>query len=55
MSASPVELGILGYRICFVSPQQAKAIAGVTRFEQLKQYQNVQGRGWQDAAGGGQL
>ena len=46
----PVELGILGYRICFVSPQQAKAIAGVTRFEQLKQYQNVQGRGWQDAA-----
>ncbi|WDO02412.1 hypothetical protein C3Y05_001895 [Aeromonas allosaccharophila] len=45
----PVELGILGYRICFVSPQQADAVARVNTLAQLQQFLHGQGRGWQDA------
>jgi hypothetical protein len=45
----PVELGILGYRICFVSPQQAGAVARVNTLAQLQQFLHGQGRGWQDA------
>ncbi|TNH81665.1 hypothetical protein [Aeromonas sobria] len=44
----PVELGILGYRICFVSPQQADGVARVTTLAQLQQFLHGQGRGWQD-------
>lgn len=44
----PVELGILGYRICFVSPQQAEAVARVTTQAELQQFVHGQGRGWQD-------
>lgn len=45
----PVELGILGYRICFVSPQQADAVARVNTLTELQQFLHGQGRGWQDA------
>ncbi|MGY3949331.1 hypothetical protein BJP24_19000 [Aeromonas allosaccharophila] len=45
----PVELGILGYRICFVSPQQADVVARVNTLAQLQQFLHGQGRGWQDA------
>lgn len=45
----PVELGILGYRICFVSPQQADAVARVNTLNDLQQFLHGQGRGWQDA------
>lgn len=44
----PAELGILGYRICFVSPQREREVANVTRLEQLQALQHGQGRGWQD-------
>ncbi|MFM5336758.1 hypothetical protein ACET97_09455 [Aeromonas enteropelogenes] len=46
----PVELGLLGYRICFVSPQQAQAVANVSTLAQLRQFVHGQGRGWQDVA-----
>ena len=44
----PVDLGILGYRICFVSPQQQAAVASVTTLDQLKKFTLGQGKGWLD-------
>lgn len=44
----PVDLGILGYRICFVSPAKAEEVARVTRLEQLQGLLHGQGLGWQD-------
>jgi len=44
----PVELGILGYRICFVSPAQQAAVAQVRTLAELQQFTHGQGRGWQD-------
>ncbi|MBW3733275.1 hypothetical protein [Aeromonas dhakensis] len=45
----PVDLGILGYRICFVSPKQQQAVARVRTLSDLQQFIHGQGRGWQDA------
>ncbi len=45
----PVDLGILGYRICFVSPKQQQAVARVRTLSDLQQFTHGQGRGWQDA------
>ncbi|HAT2712870.1 TPA: hypothetical protein I8303_001588 [Aeromonas hydrophila] len=45
----PVDLGILGYRICFVSPKQQQAVARVRTLHELQQFSHGQGRGWQDA------
>ncbi|WP_429179361.1 hypothetical protein [Aeromonas salmonicida] len=44
----PVDLGILSYRICFVSPQRQQALARLTRLDELKSLLHGQGRGWQD-------
>ncbi|OCA64733.1 hypothetical protein A9R10_00875 [Aeromonas piscicola] len=44
----PIYLGIVSYRICFVSPQQKGAVARVTSLEQLKQFDLGQGKGWLD-------
>ena len=46
----PVGLGILGYRICFVSPARAEEVARITRLEQLQGLLHGQGLGWQDVA-----
>lgn len=45
----PVELGILGYRVCFVNAKVKDQIAQVKSLEQLKKYTIGQGIGWQDA------
>jgi len=39
----PVELGILGYRICFVNPKIKEDLKRVTSVEQLKKYSMGQG------------
>lgn len=44
----PVELGILGHRICFVNPKIKEDLKKVTSVEQLKQYSMGQGIGWID-------
>lgn len=46
----PVDLGILGYRICFVSPARAEEVARITRLDQLQGLLHGQGLGWQDVA-----
>ncbi len=45
----PIDLGILGYRVCFVSPQRKAEIARITSIEELKKFRLGQGIGWQDA------
>ncbi len=44
----PVELGILGHRICFVNPKIKEDLKKVTSVEQLKKYSIGQGIGWID-------
>ncbi|MDM5063757.1 hypothetical protein OB934_13235 [Aeromonas salmonicida] len=44
----PIHLGIVSYRICFVSPQQQAAVASVTTLDQLKKLTLGQGKGWLD-------
>jgi hypothetical protein len=44
----PVELGILGHRICFVNPKIKEDLKKVTSVEQLKKYSMGQGIGWID-------
>lgn len=44
----PVDLGITGYRICFVNPAVKNAINNVISLDQLKKYTIVQGIGWAD-------
>ncbi len=44
----PIHLGIVSYRICFVSPEQQSAVAGVTSLEGLKRFDIGQGKGWLD-------
>jgi len=44
----PVDLGIVGYRVFFVSPKAAAAFSQVTSLEQLKKFSITQGLGWLD-------
>lgn len=44
----PIHLGIVSYRICFVSPQQQAAVASATTLDQLKKFTLGQGKGWLD-------
>ncbi|MCF7803683.1 MAG: transporter substrate-binding domain-containing protein [Candidatus Marinimicrobia bacterium] len=44
----PVDLGIVGYRISFTSPEIKQKLASVTSLDQLKQYSMGQGAGWAD-------
>lgn len=44
----PIHLGIVSYRICFVSPQQKNAVARVSSLAQLKKFDLGQGKGWLD-------
>ncbi len=44
----PVDLGITGYRICFVNPSLKERIKKITHVNQLKKYTFGQGIGWAD-------
>ncbi|MUG29973.1 hypothetical protein [Aeromonas salmonicida] len=44
----PIHLGIVSYRICFVSPRQQAAMAGVTDLDGLRRFTFGQGKGWLD-------
>ena len=44
----PIHLGIVSYRICFVSPQQKAAVSRVTDLKGLRQFTFGQGKGWLD-------
>lgn len=44
----PIDLGIIGYRICFVNPAVKEQITQVQSVEDLRQYTMGQGVGWAD-------
>jgi len=44
----PVDLGIVGYRVFFVSPKQLASFKQITALIDLKKYLIVQGLGWLD-------
>lgn len=46
--AFPVELGIVGYRVAFVSKQTKERLKSVNTLEELKEFSIVQGIGWLD-------
>lgn len=44
----PIDLGIIGYRICFVNPAVKEEIKQVTSLQDLRRYTMGQGVGWAD-------
>ena len=44
----PVDLGIVGYRVAFVSEKTKVALAKVKTLEDLKKFEVIQGLGWLD-------
>ena len=46
----PVELGIIGYRVCFASPQIYKDLDKIEKLDDLKKYTIGQGAAWVDTA-----
>ena len=44
----PVDLGIVGYRICFAHPEISKALSQVDSLENLRRFNHGQGNGWAD-------
>jgi len=44
----PVDLGIVGYRVAFVSEKNKKALSKVKTLEDLKEFDVIQGLGWLD-------
>ncbi|MEO0979515.1 MAG: hypothetical protein AAFY24_19780 [Pseudomonadota bacterium] len=44
----PVDLGIVGYRVAFVSEENKKALSRVKSLEDLKEFEVIQGLGWLD-------
>lgn len=44
----PVDLGIVGVRVCFVSPEAKEKVAGVKTLDDLKKFIHGQGKGWTD-------
>lgn len=45
----PVDMGVTGYRICFVSPEAKTAVANVKTLDELKKFSIGQGAGWIDS------
>lgn len=41
----PIDLGILSYRVCFVGPESARALAGVRSLSQLQGFSQGVGKG----------
>jgi hypothetical protein len=46
----PADLGLLGYRVCFVDPQKKVAISKTTNLKELTKYTVGQGSNWDDVA-----
>lgn len=44
----PIELGIIGYRVCFVNPAVKDRVSQVNSLDELRQYTMGQGVGWAD-------
>jgi hypothetical protein len=44
----PLDGGIVGYRICFVSPAKKQAVANAKNLQELQQFTIAQGVGWAD-------
>jgi len=44
----PVDLGIVGYRVCFTHPDVKEELAGIETLAELKEYTIGQGSGWVD-------
>lgn len=44
----PIELGIIGYRVCFVNPAVKEAVSQVKTLDELRQFSMGQGVGWAD-------
>jgi hypothetical protein len=44
----PLDRGIVGYRVCFVSPNSKDKIATITSVDELKKFKFLQGIGWLD-------
>ncbi|SMF30946.1 hypothetical protein SAMN02745866_02022 [Alteromonadaceae bacterium Bs31] len=49
-AAFPVDLGILGYRICFTHQHNLQALKRITRLDDLKKFSIGQGLHWSDVA-----
>lgn len=45
----PIDMGILGYRVCFVGSDRAAELARVNTLDQLRHFTLGAGTGWQDA------
>lgn len=45
----PVDLGIGGYRVCFISPKAKERLSASPTLEELTRFSHLQGRGWMDA------
>lgn len=45
----PVDLGIVGYRVCFVRPELKARLAATGTLAELKRFSHGQGLGWADA------
>jgi hypothetical protein len=46
----PVDLGVTGYRVCFINPAIKDEVKRITHVDQLKKYTIGQGIGWADIA-----
>ena len=46
----PVDLGVVGYRVCFVNHKIHKIIKNTSSLAELKKYEIAQGVGWADGA-----
>jgi len=46
----PIDLGIVGYRVCFVSQENLVRVSAVKNFEDLKTFTYGQGTGWSDVS-----
>jgi len=44
----PVDLGVVGYRICFVTKEKEKSFENVKSLDELKKFSHGQGKGWLD-------
>ena len=44
----PIDLGIVGYRICFISPEAKAKLSASPTLEELTKLSHVQGKGWMD-------
>ena len=44
----PIDLGIVGYRVCFACPEVKEKITDVKTLDDLRKFTHGQGRGWSD-------